>query len=94
MTAEPAAELLGLEPEIEEWTREIEAEIKTPYPDGVMKSISRLPSHVFRDDGGIDLGYERAFESNGISESQMQRAIPYVEENGNRFLERLGYKYE
>ena len=24
----------------------------------------------------------------------MRRAPPYVEENGNRFLERLGYKYE
>ena len=24
----------------------------------------------------------------------MRKAIPYVEENGNRFLEKLGYKYE
>ena len=32
-TAEPACRLLGLEYEIEDWTREIETAIKTTYPE-------------------------------------------------------------
>lgn len=94
MTAEPAARLLGLNPEIEDWTKEIEYELKTPYPDGIMKSITRLQNSTFREDGGINLSYERAYEAHGISQSRMNDAIKLIEENGNRFLEKLGYKYE
>ena len=89
MTAEPACRLLGLQYETEEWTREIEAEIKTPYPDGKIKSITLLQNSVFREGGGINLDYSHAFESAGISESRMHEAIPFIEENGNRFLEKL-----
>ena len=94
MTAEPACRLLGLNAEIEEWTKEIETDHLTPYPDGVMKSISRLPNYVFREAGGLELDYNHAWESNGVSESHMSNAAKLIEENGNRFLEKLGYKYE
>ena len=94
MTAEPACRLLGLNCEIEEWAKEIEAEIKTPYPDGELKSISRLQNSVFREDGGAFLDYAHAYKSHGIAESRMKEAISFIEENGNRFLEKLGYKYE
>jgi probable phosphoglycerate mutase len=94
MTAEPACRLLGLTAEIEDWTKEIEGDRLTPYPDGVMKTISRLPNYVFREAGGLDLDYDHAWESNGISESRMKEAAKFIEENGNRFLEKLGYKYE
>ena len=39
-TAKPACRLLGLEYTIEEWAHEIGDERLTPYPDGVLKSIS------------------------------------------------------
>jgi probable phosphoglycerate mutase len=94
MTAEPACRLLGLEAQIEDWTHEIGDEIKTPYPDGTIKSISRLQTTVFRENGNIDIPYDRACECPGIRESRMDEAIRTIEKNGNDFLERLGYRYE
>ena len=94
MTAEPACKLLGMECEIEEWTKELDNEVRTPYPDGKIKSISSLQNTVFRDNGSIELDYHQALGSPGISESRMNEAIPFIEKNGNRFLERLGYKEE
>lgn len=94
MTAEPACRLLGLEYSVEDWTHEIEDDRLTPYPDGVLKSISKLPSHTFRKDGNIDLPYERAYECTAIDQTQMKRAVAYIEENGKKFLEKLGYREE
>ena len=94
MTAAPACRMTGIKCEIEEWTKEISREIKTTFPDGKPKSISTLQNSIFRDNGGIDLDYARALESDGMSESLMHEALPYLEENGNRFLEKLGYKAE
>ena len=93
-TAAPACRLLGLEPQIEEWTREIGDEVKTPFPDGKIKSISFLQNTYYRENGNIDLPYDRAFECPGISQSSMHLAIPFIEKNGNDFLERLGYRAE
>ena len=42
-TAAPACRLLGLPCNIEDWTHEVEDDRLTPYPDGVMKSISFVP---------------------------------------------------
>ncbi len=39
-TAEPACRLLGIEKQIEGWTREIGEERLTPFPDGKRKSIT------------------------------------------------------
>ena len=93
-TAKPACRLLGLEYTIEEWTHEIEDERMTPYPDGVLKSITNLPNTVFRENGNIDLPYDRAYECTGINQTQMENAVRYIEENGKLFLERLGYREE
>lgn len=93
-TAEPACNLLGLECNIEEWTHEIEDERLTPFPDGKMKSITMLQNTYFRENGNIDLPYDRAFECTGINQSQMQSAVKFIEKNGNDFLERLGYREE
>ena len=94
MTAEPACRLLGLEMNIEEWTHEIEDERLTPFPDGKMKSITDVQNTYYRENGGIDLPYERSFECAGINQSQMKKAVDFIEEHGNEFLERLGYKEE
>ena len=93
-TAEPACRLLCLEKNIEEWTHEIGDERLTPFPDGKLKSITMLQNTYYRENGNIDLPYERAYECTGINESQMKTAVKYIEENGKKFLERLGYREE
>lgn len=93
-TAEPACRLLGLEKNIEEWTHEIGDERLTPFPDGVIKSVSFVQNTYYLENGGIDLPYERTYECAGIRESNMKIAVKYIEENGKEFLERLGYREE
>lgn len=94
MTAEPACRLLGVDYTVEDWTHEIEDERLTPYPDGVLKSISRLPVHTFRQNGNIDLTYERAYECTAINQTQMKQKVAYIEAEGKKFLEKLGYREE
>ena len=86
--------MLGIEKEIEEWTHEIGDERLTPFPDGKMKSISMLQNTYFRENGNIDLPYERSFDCTGINETKMREAVTYIEEHGRAFLENLGYKEE
>lgn len=93
-TAEPACRLLGFEKNIEEWTHEIGDERLTPFPDGVIKSVSFVQNTYYLENGGIDLPYDRAYECAGIRESNMKTAVKYIEENGKEFLERLGYREE
>jgi len=93
-TAEPACRLLGLEKNIEEWTHEIGSERLTPFPDGKPKSITLVQNTYYRENGNIDLPYDRAYECSGINETQMESAVKYIEEHGKEFLERLGYREE
>lgn len=93
-TAEPACRLLGLEKQTEEWSHEIGDERLTPFPDGEMKSISFVQNTYYRQNGNIDLPFDKAYECDGIKQSEMKKAVDYIEKNGNDFLERLGYKEE
>ena len=93
-TAEPACELLGIEKNIELWTREIGDEKLTPFPDRIKKSITLIQNTYYLENGNINLPYERSMECTGINESKMDVAVEYIEKNGQGFLERLGYKYE
>ncbi len=93
-TAEPACRLLGLEKNIEQWTHEIGDERLTPFPDGKMKSITMVQNTYYRENGNIDLPYEKAFDCAGINESRMKTAVEYIEKHGKEFLERLGYREE
>ena len=93
-TAAPACRMLGLDYTVEPWAHEIEDDRLTPYPDGVLKSISVLPTHVFRENGNIDLLYDEAFDCTGIKETNMRHARDVIEEGGRDFLERLGYREE
>ena len=98
MTAEPACRLLGLDYTVEEWAHEIEDERLTPYPDGVLKSISKLPNTVFRENGNVDLPYERSLECTGVNQTQMELArariarslgedfLDYIDHLGNSLL--------
>ena len=93
-TATPASRLLGLTINTEQWTHEIGDERLTTYPDGVRRSVSLLQNTYYRENGSMDLGYEKAFECPGFRESEMKKAVSFIEENGKEFLERLGYKEE
>ena len=93
-TAAPACRLLGLECNIENWAHEIEDERLTPFPDGIMKSVTYVQNTYFRRNGNMDLGYDKAFECEGFNQTQMKKAVSYIEEGGRDFLERLGYKEE
>ena len=93
-TAAPACRMLGLPMQIEQWAHEIEDERLTPFPDGTLKSISNVQASAFREDGGIDLTFEHAMECKVLRETQMDKAVEYIETNGREFLERLGYKEE
>ncbi len=93
-TAEPACRLLGLEKNIENWTHEIQDERLTPFPDGIKKSITLVQNTYYRENGNVDLPYEKAFECQGINQSDMKSAVEYIENSGKDFLERLGYREE
>ena len=86
--------LLGLEKNIEEWTHEIGDERLTPFPDGIMKSITLVQNTYYLENGNIDLPYDRTYECSGINQSNMESAVKYIEKNGKEFLERLGYREE
>ncbi len=94
MTAEPACRLLGLECKIEEWAHEIDKERLTPFPDGKLKTLNHVQNTYFREKGNINLPYERAYECQAINQTEMKKAVAYIEKNGNEFLERLGYREE
>lgn len=93
-TAEPACRLLGLPCQIEDWAHEVEDERLTPFPDGEPKSVSYVQNALYRENGLIDLPYDRAFEAPGFNTSGMEKAVKFIEEGGRDFLERLGYKEE
>ncbi len=94
LTAEPTCRLLGLPCHIEEWSHEILDERLTPYPDGIMKSVSLLPTHVFRENGNVDLPYDQALSCTGFNQSRMHEAAAFIQAHGDDFLERLGYRAE
>ncbi len=93
-TAEPTARLLGLDVTVEEWAREIEDDRLTPFPDGVLKSVTFLQNTYYRENGNMDLGFDRAYECQGFNQSGMKTAVSKIVEGGREFLERNGYKEE
>ena len=93
-TAEPSCRLLGLDMKIEEWIHEVEDERLTTYPDGKPKSVSLLQNTYLRENGEIDLPYERTFETNALKATKMRDSFEYIKEGGRDFLSRLGYEEE
>jgi len=59
-----------------------------------MKSVTVVQNTHYRENGNIDLDYDHALEAQGFNQSKMGDALKFIEENGNNFLERLGYKHE
>lgn len=93
-TSEPACRLLGLTAGVEEWAHEIGDERLTTLPDGTRKSVSLIQNTVYRENGNQELPFDKAYECDYIRDSEMKKAVDYIEKNGNEFLEKLGYRYE
>lgn len=94
-TAEPTCRLLGLSCKIEEWAHEIGKEMYLTFPDGKNKPLGVLQGTYLLENGAYDLPFSRALESPILREhTQMDQVIPYIRDEGNKFLERLGYREE
>ena len=93
-TAEPTCRLLDLPCHIEPWAHEVQEERWTEEPYGKPVSVTMVQNTYYRENGGIDLPYDRAYEAVGFRRSGMKDAVAYIEEGGRDFLERLGYKEE
>lgn len=93
-TAEPTCRLLDLPCHIEPWAHEVQEERWTEEPYGKPVSVTMVQNTYYRENGGIDLPYDRAYEAVGFRCSGMKDAVAYIEEGGRDFLERLGYKEE
>ena len=93
-TAEPTCRLLDLPCQIEPWAHEVQEERWTEEPYGKPVSVTMVQNTYYRENGGIDLPYDRAYEAVGFRASGMKDAVAYIEEGGRDFLERLGYKEE
>lgn len=93
-TAEPSCRLLGLPCQIEDWAHEVEEGRLSEEPYGKPTSVSLIQNTYYRENGGIDLPYDRAFEAVAFRSSGMKEATAYIEQGGRDFLERLGYREE
>lgn len=93
-TAEPACRLLGLEATVEEWTREVGEEQHTTFPDGNPTPLCAMQNTVLRTDADFRLTFDRSFESEALKQSGMKARYDYIQENSDKFLEKLGYRAE
>ena len=93
-TAAPACRMLGLTAQVEDWAAEIGEELKTTYPDGKRMSLTFVPNHLYRENGGISLDFDAAYTHPAVMASGMRDAVPRIARDGDAFLERLGYKAE
>ena len=93
-TAEPTCRLLDLPCHIEPWAHEVQKERFTEEPYGKPTSVTMVQNTYYRENGGIDLPYDRAYEAVGFRSSGMKQATEYIARNGREFLERLGYREE
>ena len=93
-TAAPTCRLLSLPCHIEDWAHEIEEERITHFPDGKRKSVTDLQNTYYRENGAIDLPYDRTMEAPGFSDTEMDKAAARIAEGGRDFLRRLGYEEE
>ena len=93
-TAMPACRILHLAPSVEQWAHEIEDEKNTTFPDGKVRSVSLVQNTYFLENGNYDLRYSDAHMAPGIRDSALTDAAKRIEQCGDQFLERLGYRKE
>lgn len=93
-TAEPLCRRLGLECGIEPWSRELDEEMYTDFPDGVRRSLSEIQNTYYRENGNMDLGFDGAYSCPGFSTSGIKRGGEVIINGGREFLARHGYVEE
>ena len=93
-TAAPLCRRLGIECVIEPWSEELDEQMMTDFPDGTLKSLSLLQNTYYRENGNMDLGFDRAYECQGFSSSDMKSGAATVINGGREFLARHGYLEE
>ena len=93
-TAEPLCRLLGLDMTVEPWSEELDEQMITPFPDGNPKSVSLVQNTYYRENGNMDLGFDRAYECQGFSTSDMKKGSEVIINGGRDFLARHGYVEE
>lgn len=91
-TAEPLCRLLGQEYTVEEWTREVS--VRTCFPDGEERTIAQVPNYHFLQNDLWDLSVSQAARCPAFDGTDWMEKAAYIEEEGYRFLEKLGYRYE
>lgn len=91
-TAQPTAEKLGLEIQIEPWTREIWPELTLKKPDGSLYFAMQLPGRYLRSEENHDLN-SRWYEMDALKEIDAKGAYEdIVVAHSDDFLRRLGYE--
>ena len=93
-TAAPLCRILGLDCHIEPWSEELDGQMLTEFPDGVSKSVSLVQNTYYRENGNMDLGFDRAYECPGFSTSGMKAGSEVIINGGRDFLARQGYVEE
>ncbi len=92
-TAQPTAEMLGLDIGIEEWTREVEDRFSVVLPDGKKEFSFNVKNTVYRSDDNINLG-NRWYEAEIFSSIDAKRAYDDICASSDEFLARHGYVRE
>ena len=92
-TAEPTAEKLGLPIQVEPWARELGADSKTGFPDGVMKTISSLPPEYLHQAAFRKLDSEEAIRRiPGICDTGFAAHWAMLKAGIDGMIEKLGYR--
>lgn len=91
-TAEPLCRLLNKEYTVEEWTHEIT--VLTELPDGGRKSVALVQNTCFREKDMWALGAADTMNCTVFNGTNMAETAAYIQQEGNAFLEKLGYREE
>ena len=89
-TAQPAADMLGLDVKIEEWTREVDDRFSVVMDDGRKKFAVNVENTVYRNNDNLNLG-ERWYEADIFSGIDAKGAYDDICACSDEFLARRGY---
>lgn len=90
-TAEPLCNALGMQCKILPWLQEIGDEGYTHFPDGKRRFLITLPPEVFRTGSNLDLGFQDAFQCDGLRDTQIEDYSRSIGSESDAFLARHGY---
>ncbi len=92
-TAQPAADMLGLDINVEHWAREVDDRFSVVMPDGSKKFAVNIENTVYRNEKNINLG-NRWYEADILSDIDAKGAYDHICSCSDEFLARHGYVRE